>query len=290
MKICVLIAVWRRPEVFRICYQKLKELSPDYCELMPVFILSAEDPDFEVNQWICRRDNYIVYKNFPLGEKMNAGISYCKTLEWDWFMGLGSDNVLHPSLFDLYRDEFERQEFFGINDVFFCDMNSRRAVLQSNYVSDRFMPVGAGRCIRRDLIQDVPSLFRDEWNWGMDGASAWTLMGRGHYPEIVETNGAPYLLDIKTRTNLTQWEELRGEAVDYDYLVRYFGLPDNLDAVGMELQSFTGFHDAVVKAAQVLPTQRDAFNWINYEYKQVFGEYRFKNYDVYRNAVTRKMR
>lgn len=292
MRILLLIPVWKRPEILQIFLYHLRGTMPDYCEVMPLFILSPEDPDRQKIEYLIGRAPRCYADNQPLGAKMNAGLTHARQYEWNYLMNIGSDNVFTYRLWDLYESYFlDRRPFFGINDCYFYDQENERALFVSDYTTgadDMPMPIGAGRCIRRDLIQGITELYRPHFNWGMDGSSAWTLQQAGWLPEVVPTDREPVMLDIKTRTNLTQWEELKGEAVPVEFIREHFNL-QSIDRDACELLTFDGFHDAVLKASNHIP-KRDAFCQVNSRYESAFMEKRFSTYESYKVTVTTKFK
>ena len=294
MTILMLIPVWKRPEILQRFVYNMQNCIPDYCGLRPVFILSKEDPDFEQNRWITRLYDYFIWDNFPLGAKLNAAFNHCKQYDWDYMMNMGSDNIYTYRLWELYETEFiDGADFFGINDCYFYDIVNERAKYIKGYntgVDSNAAPFGAGRCIARSLLNDIDKLWRDEWQHGLDGCSAFTLYQKGYLPKVVETHGEPVMLDIKTATNLTNWAELEGEPVDVDYIKTMFNLIDS-ELIGgetIELLSKDGFRTAVCKLTQQLPTQQDAFNIVNEKYRQSFGERKYKSYGSYRSSISNK--
>lgn len=294
MRILILIPLWRRPEIVRIFLHHLKSTLPDF-EIMPLFILSPEDPDREILEYQIRGFERCYCENVPLGRKMNYGLSQALNYEFDYLMNIGSDNVYTFRLWELYESYFiERCPFFGINDIYYYSIPDNEALFIKSYAQgadDSPMPIGAGRCLRRDLV--TGDLYRDEWNWGMDGASAWTLQQRGHLPTVIPTNGEPVMLDIKTATNLTQWVELKEykhEIIPVDFIKIHFKLDQFVGVECFELLTFDGFHDSVLKLSNELPTRKDAFNVVNEKHRQATGEKRYTTYESYRNHVSQKLK
>jgi hypothetical protein len=272
---------------------------PDYAEVRPVFILSKEDPDFEINLRLIKGWDYLVYKNDPLGEKLNAGLEYAKQFKWDYLMNMGSDNVCTPFLWDFYAPYFQAgNPFFGINNYYIWDVCNDRAGIARNYNFDdesdgpHYVPIGAGRMIAREIIDKIEGdLWRGWWLCGLDGCSRYKIYEYGYRDEVVEVGDVPVLLDVKTNTNLTHISEIedRIEWVNLAWVKEQFGIDDldYLDSEVMELVVFEKFNLKVCKLTQQIG-QRNAFNTVNSEYKQAFGEERFRSYHGFLNTRTKK--
>jgi hypothetical protein len=296
MKILLLVPLWKRPEIVRLFIYRMEAVIPDYAEIMPLFILSPFDPHVLTLEKFTDGYNRFYYSNEYLGDKLNAGMTYAMNYEWDYLMGLGSDNIYTPALWDLYEDLFaDKEPYFAINDFHVLDLPNNRAWYMRKYIDDPALGgIGAGRVIHRSLLEEDPCIYRPGTNQGMDGFSAYELFRRGYTQKIVETGGAPVMLDIKTRTNVNQPEELydqREKDVPVDQVKEWFGLYDAeiLDSGAFDLIHFDTFHREVCKLSQDIP-QRDAFNTVNVRYEMSFGEKRYKNLESYQVQVTKKFK
>lgn len=294
MKILMLIPVWKRPEILRLFLWRMQAVIPDYAELMPLFILSPEDPHLQVIEKFIDDYACVYYPNEYLGDKLNAGMLAAMDYQWDYLMGMGSDNIYTPLMWNLYEDYFETGErYFGLNSFYVYDIINNRAALFDKYVDEpKLGGIGAGRVIHRSLIEDDPMIYRTKTNQGMDGFSAWTLAQRGYIMNIIETGELPVMLDVKTNTNINHsamiWPDKTKE-VPVPFVKQEFGIYDAeiLDCGAFDLINFDNFHGQVCKLSQQIG-QGEAFRTVNLKYKLFFGEYRYKNVETYQSIVSRK--
>lgn len=290
MKIICMIPVWRRPEILNLCISRFKATPPPYADIEPVFILSSEDPDFDLNHKLVHDFRYLVYKNKPLGEKKNAGMRFCLKFQWDYYMDLGSDNVFTSHLWDIYHPYFEKNRpFFGLVNGHFYDTLTERVLWVSDYAYDHNNnPIAWGGCrmIRRDVVRDVGTLWRDDHHSGMDGMSHWNITQRGWKCDLVDTGREPVIMNIITFVNINPIETVsfRGEEVDVAWARHAFGLDEISKDV--RLLTFHGFHTEIEKLAQQMPKKEDAFNQVNIRYERAFGVVRYKNYETYKSTVS----
>lgn len=288
MKILAMVPVWKRANILSLFLSRLRCNLPVYAKMDFVFIVSPEDPEVEIIRKTLNGEDVYYFKNEPLGEKMNAGITYILGMEFDYLMNIGSDNIWTGLLWELYQPYFTRQcLFFGINDFHAIDFLTGETKLIRRYntgMDDKPAPIGAGRMIHKSIIPD--KLYRDEFMWGMDGASAFTLYQAGHLPEVVETNGRPVMLNIMSRTNLTQWEEIDGEPCNRFEVRNRFGLDHyRVIEVGADIEIFNA---NVCRYTAECGSRRAAFERVNAEYRYLTGEFRFKNYDSFKTAIYKK--
>lgn len=143
-------------------------------------------PEFEVDclavvseDWaeeLCEEYNffYTTIENDPLGRKLNHGLSKAFTLDWDYLMQIGSDDVLSSELLDVYR---WNKPCFGISKGYFIDLNTGRAGIK-----DYQGMVGCGRVIRRAEIEKACISLEVKMNTSLAG------------PNFVYRAGETYLI------------------------------------------------------------------------------------------------
>lgn len=101
---------------------------------------------------LCRKYgiDFCSYKNQPLGEKKNYGLSVAMGKPgWDYLIEIGSDDVLKTEILELYKPFINQgAEFFGIKHFYYVNSENgecRRLQSETTY--------GAARCIKREAIQ-----------------------------------------------------------------------------------------------------------------------------------------
>ena len=291
MKLCLFMPIWKRPGILKIVLDRLSKTLPSYAELRPVFVISREDNYFEINQRLIEGYDYLIYKNNPLGEKKNAGMDFALSFEWDYLIELGSDNVFTSKLWDYYEPYFGKSEFFGLINSYFLDTVNDKAIFLKGYAldhNDKPFAFGAGRVISRGICEKL-ELWRKDWNCSMDGCSRYEIVDNGFKEDLVDTGEEPVMLNLVSFYNLNPFsaaEERRDKYVDVDWLKTEFGLNEYEDQ-NINLLNIDNFHKEVLKRQQNT-TQKNAFNEVNYIYKQSFGALRYKNYDSYRAAIYKR--
>ena len=190
-------------------------------------ILSNDDPDVKDNTRKCIKPGFRIcyFKNKPLGLKLNAGIEYALThFEFDYIMNLGSDDIVHPALLQLYRESMqEKIDFFGLDKVYFYDTRVNKLLISIEYVW------GAGRMISRKILEKLQNkgefLYKSTENRGLDCNSMEKINNLLQIPYLqLKTGDFPYLVDIKTNESLNDILMMRNftTEVDVDLLRRYY--------------------------------------------------------------------
>jgi len=230
MKILILIPIYKRTEVLRICLDNLsKFINTVSWEIQVVCLMSPEDSFLKENQKSVKKHGFkaIYYKNLPLGEKMNAGIEYVMShYEFDYLMNFGSDDLIHADIEQLYEPYLnKRYKLFGINGLYFYELSTGKTIFFHNY--NYIGSIGAGRMIAYDLLkqfydQQYP-LYEPKLNSGLDTSSAMSLKRMSDVVDIVaEVGNHPYIVDIKTDTNINLMMHIETRATSITYIDNSF--------------------------------------------------------------------
>jgi len=233
MTILILIPIFKRPEIVKLFAKGLKRLMECGHEIIPLCILSPDDDYFEANLRLLDDFNLFEYHNLPVGRKLNAGIQAALQFDWDYLMNFGSDNILNPEIWDLYEPYLKAgNPFFGLSNLYFYDNETKECILMNNYA--RSVSCGAGRMIHRKVFDKLESkgleLYSDRLDSGLDTNSSEKLTGLGFKETIINSGCYPYILDIKSRTNINgfylmkNWikDEKLGRYFEFENINRYF--------------------------------------------------------------------
>jgi hypothetical protein len=236
MRIVTLIPVYKRPEVLRLCIENLKIFTKKVktWKLTPVFLLSPEDIYLKENEKLVKEAGYraIYYPNLPVSNKMNAGIRYVyEHYNFDYLMNFGSDDLIHPEIETLYRDCFANGvKFFGINTLYFYEMATGKTIFFDTYNTNG--SIGAARMIHRSLLDwfienDYP-LYEPGLDCGLDTSSAMMLKRTLNAFDVILDSGTfPYVVDVKTDTNINHMMYLEQRTknityIDHQFLKTYY--------------------------------------------------------------------
>lgn len=216
-KIVIIIPLWKRPDVFRICAENLLWFinnSPH--DLQVLTVISPEDPHVDDLFEITTRFGFesIYAKNIPVSNKLNTGIKYCyDNYDFDYIMNMGSDDLIHPKIFELYEKPISlKKNFFGINNLYFYNSKTEEAIHYHTY--NNLRAIGAGRMISRHVIKQFlfkhKSIYESGVNRGLDGNSAYRIIGLLHIRDLViDSDRFPYVVDIKSKENINHFDPLR---------------------------------------------------------------------------------
>ena len=127
-------------------------------------------------------------------------------------MNFGSDDLIHPHIEVLY-DPYLKQncKLFGINTLYFIELSSKKTIFFDTYATHG--SIGAGRMIHRSIIEqfdrDMYPIYEPGLDCGLDTSSAMTIKRVMQIPDVIVDSGKfPYIVDLKTTTNINQFFEL----------------------------------------------------------------------------------
>jgi hypothetical protein len=214
MKILIIIPLWQRPEVFTICAGNLTEFI-NACrpihDIKVLTVVSPEDPYINDLVAVCLEHGFdtIYKKNTPVSEKLNLAIQYSRSFDYDYLMNLGSDNLIHPDIFNLYQPYFDKQaDFFGISNFYAYDLISKKALFLKQYNNNKC--VGAGRMMSKNLIRMMfmakQPVYDRDINRGMDVNSSRRITSFTGIRNIsIEPGKSPMIVDLKNDVNINSF-------------------------------------------------------------------------------------
>lgn len=207
-KILILLPIWKREKITRICLDNLRDLKKEI-DLEVLCVVSESWAKIAAFEYGFK---YVEASNECLGTKMNIGVKESLRYKYDYLMNMGSDDIITKELFRLYETHFNRNEkMFGCTKLTFIDSKEKSAKR-----FDYKVMIGAGRCIRRDLIEGVGDMYDTNIDCGFD-ANSMRKFSRHSMTEI--ENPFDTIYDIKSDVNIWNYKELPGDAVNFETAV-----------------------------------------------------------------------
>jgi hypothetical protein len=204
-KIQIVIPLWKRPNVTLFCFDQLVKMISESRHEYKVLCVISEIEYVEMCE--AYGFQYVFVENFPVGNKINAGIKASLSNSWDYLMMMNSDDVIKAELIDKnYQPFFESGEkFFGINRVTYVKFGTTEAL---EYSYD-YSVLGIGKCMKRDVVElafkTLKELYASDRNRGLDDSMMDNLMKIRVFPRIVKYDGQ-LAMDFKSEVNIWPWE------------------------------------------------------------------------------------
>lgn len=199
INLLILIPVHGREEVRRVCSDALTESANramfSAIRILPWYIESAFGAEM-------------------LGAKLNKGlVQATNKIDWYWeyVMVLGSDDLLRPQTWGYIRTAIdEGLSAFGFNTSYLYDRINHRAKIWDAGPGT----FGAGRCVRRDVVEMCEwKMWDSEKNNGIDNSQERILLSVGEPIHIMQTH-LPVVCDIKDNDNLNSFDDVPGLPVN----------------------------------------------------------------------------
>jgi len=191
MKILIYLAVWKRPDITEICFMGINRLRSLGIHQIEAFAVISEEEMIP----LCNRYDidYCFYKNYPLGEKKNYGVTQALKKDFDYLVEIGSDDLLKNEFLTLYP---WNGPVHGLLD--FIILNSEDGACRR--VSGKALCFGTGRAIRKDALESG-NLWIDKQTRSLDKQSTFALARRGFLESRFKSE-EPLAIDIKSEVNI----------------------------------------------------------------------------------------
>jgi hypothetical protein len=222
MNIALLITTHGRHEITEICFEGVKRLQWIFkragFSLKP-YIAVSDQPNTEL--CLTYDFDFIKLPNDQLGKKHNDLLMYARQFEPDYYMQLGSDDLITDSgAFKIIAEMITLNKFFGFSDLLLWHRKSNLCRIHNAKIV-----FGAGRCMHHSVIDtclyQLGYVWDDNRQRGLDGNSAANLntahkkqYGHCLMPHVIQTR-VPCIVDIKSDMNLNPFESIPGRNVPF---------------------------------------------------------------------------
>ena len=192
-KLAVILPYWGRPEVTKLCFERLNEQRLKFN--FDVFV-SGDNDSIVPNGFYT-----IDVPNLPLGNKLNSLIS--QTTKYDGVIILGSDNFVSDSVFELYQTiDTTKEVFYGFDDCHVYDAWSNQLKYGITYKDT----IGVARLWTKPTLDKMEyKLYQSERNKGLDTNSKVNMLANG-IVEVSSPYNGHFIVDVKCEDNITSPE------------------------------------------------------------------------------------
>jgi hypothetical protein len=209
MKFLVLVPIYRRHDVLRVFNEGLEVLKGKgyNIEVLAVGDLKDESIAKELGY------RYVTHRNI-LGEKLNKALKVAKNIDFDAMLMLGSDDTLNAEVLDFYIESFNKgYKFVGFLDCYFYDLEKRNMIKWNGYRGHRQgEPIGAWRCFRRDLIEELNYELWANQHHSID-YTMWEKIKKRPDLLKVKLSGNQFICDLKTSENVTKFRKFDNSVI-----------------------------------------------------------------------------
>jgi hypothetical protein len=232
MKVCIITALWKRPEIWELFKNGVRRLNElDDIDIVVSVVGSEREESFD----ICQED-WIIYNeipNTPLGKKWNKASLASKETNADYYMVMGSDDIICDKLMLLYLKYMKQGiDYIYLMDGYFYDTISDKAMYWGgyNHSSNKGHSLGAGRLLSKSLMEKLnwEAWYDVKFSLLLDQATSEKLDKINHTTqEIYCKDNNCMLLDIKSSTNMTKFELWDNtKLIDKEELIKYIPLDE----------------------------------------------------------------
>lgn len=208
-KLCIVTGMWQRPDVFMMFAEGIKMLQANFSYHVEI-VCCVAGSEGHTSETLARAYGfqYVETPNNPLGVKMNKALLLAKSLNPDYCLMVGSDDLIGVSLMSRYCDLMVKKiDFVSLMDCYFFDTKTKLGLYWAGYTKphNKGKACGVGKLISRSLLDKI------EWNCFPPGYDKILDTGFEKQLEKVQftevkinlKNENLFALDIKSSTNMT---------------------------------------------------------------------------------------
>lgn len=229
MKLAIVTAVWKRPEVFKL-FAKSIELISKIRGLEAVVIVAGSEGQKSRRLVKSFGFEYVEMDNRFLSNKFNAAAEKAKSFNPDYLMITGSDDLISVDLMRFYMKQTKKKpDIIGVLDFYYYDLVSKKSMYWSGYPPRRHgEPAGALRMISKRLMKKLDwQPFDPGRPKGID-SGLWRRVNEIDHSRCIFSmkDFGLFAVDVKSETNITpfqRWENcvyLPSEVIlnEFEYL------------------------------------------------------------------------
>lgn len=201
-----------RPKVSKIFLENIKDLG--------VKLISITDLGDNENIELCEEyafKNIISHQNIT-GAKWNRGLLASRSLDWEYVLILGSDDLISSRYFeDFAFDEMEKgTKYLGLLDAIAVNLCNKKFRYWSGYKNFRLgESIGCGRLIHRSVIEELNyNIFPNVRKGTIDLHSDTLINTVTNDNKFIKSVLKPYRIGLKSGFDITK--ELEGCPFRFD--------------------------------------------------------------------------
>jgi hypothetical protein len=218
IKIAIITAMWKRPEVFRLFAMQVQYLQFIYgANRIKCFVAGSEG---EISEAAAMHYGftYVEHENKPISKKLDAACQLAREWNPDYCLMLGSDDLVGITMMEMYlREALENKtDYLYTLDCYFYDIVSKRSLYWGGYRSsnNRGHACGAGRMLSNKLMEAMdwtpwkPAHTNARLDGLLDTAMDYQMAGIEHTQKAFNLRDEnAYMVDIKSSTNMTPFRK-----------------------------------------------------------------------------------
>lgn len=211
--IIIVTPFYKRKKIFKLFLNNLRNLKEGGINLHAILI-GSETIENEKELVKSYGFEYTYFKNNPLSNKWNHGISLLKEYNFNYLVIMGSDVLVNFELLNRINELSKKKEYdiYGILDGYVYNYGEKIGVHWPGYSkkSKRFNePTGSCRFYSKKFLEDYDYiLYRYEINKGLDASA--TLKFKKYKVYTTKMLNGEYLISLKSNGNdITEFKKFK---------------------------------------------------------------------------------
>lgn len=210
MRLAIVTAVWKRPEVFDMFAQGIKMLQVHFVGRVDIICCIAGSEGSHSREMVEKHHNFFYTEapNHPLHIKFNQATRLAYKLGADYCLMIGSDDIIGKNLMDRYYVIMQKGiDYAYLTDCYFFDTVTKNGLYWGGYIAkfNKGKGAGIGRLISKRALDKInwicwPPGYDRVLDTGFDKQMDRLICSK---VEINLRREKLFALDIKSSTNMT---------------------------------------------------------------------------------------
>lgn len=211
-KILMYTAMYGRHDIFDIMYEGFKACRDTWEGQLDISLYVVASTDEDCQYLESKGIAYTVHENKPIGRKFSKGLHDALSMQWEYMMPIGSDDIIHPDLFGYYILEIEKgTKYFGTDSIVLMHPEKNRAKIFKIPPGNRIGMIGPGRMIHRSIVEHFDGHLWPAEDKGLTLYSNIRISNL-HSPKVLtlQKEDGVLMFDIKSDENIWSYDNVIG--------------------------------------------------------------------------------
>jgi len=205
-KVVAVVPFHLRINVSKIFWSNIRHLKKQGVDIEVVAVVSDKP-----NQNLAKQntEHVVKFKNNPVGMKWNVGVGYTKSMDYDFLLIVGSDDIFSKEFLDRYFELFNNKSimYSGVLDASAINLYTKKARYFGGYKKPKKVnrvgeSVGSGRILRKSLVEMLNYTLFENKNRSLDWTMTMRIRQTNATTKNIKTGKTLHRLGLKSNTSI----------------------------------------------------------------------------------------
>ena len=202
MKVITVTTFWNRPNISRIFWEQCREIGLDVIAV----VTEGDHANINLAERLALKTVYMSNDNLPA--KWQAGMEVLKQYEFDYFILLGSDDLISKRYFtDVCNKQAKANVlYFGLRDALAYSIDAKKFRYWRGYPEGlrHNESIGPGRMIHKSVLKKIDFKLFSGAKGGPDRGAHMTILNHKVPHKLIASGLLPYRIGLKDHNAISK--------------------------------------------------------------------------------------